>query len=86
MVSGKDFGKIIYDKIDIRGKGSAAKIYIDGKELEMDRIYTIATIDMFAFARFYPPITRAKKKFFLPEFLRDLLKWKLSRLYPLRNQ
>lgn len=80
---GKIFGKIIYDRISIEGKGAAIHIKINGEELDVNREYTVATIDMFTFARFYPIITRAKKKFFLPEFLRDILKWKLSQLYPL---
>src|SRR5690606_40305083 len=66
------FGKIIYDNIQFAEKGAAMKIRIGGKDLEPDHIYRVATIDMFAFARFYPVITRSEKQFYLPEFLRDL--------------
>lgn len=79
---GKVFGKIIYDNIQFAGKGAAMKIRIGGKDLEPDHIYRVATIDMFAFARFYPVITRSEKQFYLPEFLRDLLSWKLAELFP----
>ncbi len=82
---GEIFGKVIYDNISIDGKGSSAKIRINGEDIRMDRIYRVATLDMFTFARFYPPVTRAEKEFFLPEFLRDLLKWKLSKLYPVKT-
>ena len=42
-------------------------------------MYTVAVPDMFTFGQFFPSIYRAKnKEFFLPEFLRHLLEWKLS--------
>jgi len=48
---------------------------IGGNRLEPDRIYKLATADMFTFGRLFPEIARAAdKKYFLPEFLRDLLK------------
>lgn len=80
---GEIFGKIIYDQISITGEGSNIQIEIRDEMLDMDRIYKVATLDMFTFGRFYPSLTRAKKRFFLPEFLRDLLKHSLSKHYPL---
>lgn len=82
---GEIFGKVIYDQIDITGEGSNIQIEIGGEALEMDRIYKVATIDMFTFGRFYPSLKRAKKQFFLPEFLRDLLKYSLAKRYPLQR-
>lgn len=82
---GSIFGKIIYDHIDINGQGSSIQIRIRGEKLQMNRKYKVATLDMFTFARFYPEIARAEKKYFLPEFLRDVLKWKLRKCFPLEN-
>jgi len=82
---GKIFGKIIYDRIEVIGKGSGMEVQIGGDALDPDRIYRVATLDMFAIARFYPTILRSEKQFYLPEFLRDLLKWKLAEKYPLNE-
>ncbi|WP_420842521.1 bifunctional metallophosphatase/5'-nucleotidase [Fervidibacillus halotolerans] len=79
---GEIFGAMIYDQIDIQGKGSGIDIKIRGKQLDPEKEYLVATIDMFAFAKFFPPLLRAEKRFFLPEFLRDVLKWKLGSLFP----
>lgn len=54
-------------------------IKINGNEVEPDRVYKVATIDMFAFAHFYPALVEAKvKKYYMPELLRDLIAWKLK--------
>jgi len=45
-----------------------------GKPIELEAEYDVATIDMFTFNPIIPEIHRAKQvKFFLPEFLRDVL-------------
>ncbi|MCU9612835.1 bifunctional metallophosphatase/5'-nucleotidase [Caldibacillus lycopersici] len=80
---GKVFGKMIYDQITFNGKGAAMEIYINGEAIDSKQLYTVATIDIFAFARFYPELTRSEKQFVVPEFMRDLLKWKLSNMFPL---
>ena len=79
---GKVFGKIIYNNISIEGKGAASTIKINQQEINPDRIYRVATLDMFAFAQFYPEVVRSEKVFYLPETMRDILKWKLKRLFP----
>lgn len=80
---GKVFGTIIYDQIETKGTGEALKIRIGGKDLEPERLYTIATVDVFVIARFYPLLVRAEKQFFLPEFIRDVLRRVLESRYPL---
>lgn len=46
----------------------------NGEELELNRKYKVATADTFTFGRILPPVARSQvKKYFLPEFLRDLL-------------
>ncbi|SDM75069.1 bifunctional UDP-sugar hydrolase/5'-nucleotidase [Bacillus sp. OK048] len=55
-------------------------IFINGMELELEGNYTLAIPDMFTFGHFFKEIFPNKKKeYFLPEFLRDLLKWKLEK-------
>ncbi len=72
---GTVMGIFIYDQIEFAGGG---KIFIKGKEIDPEGRYTLALPDMFTFGRFFPAIYESKhKKYYLPEFLRDLLKWKL---------
>ncbi|MDR6121793.1 5'-nucleotidase [Bacillus sp. SLBN-46] len=72
---GTVLGIFVYDQIITKGK----TIFVAGKELELDQTYTLALPDMFTFGHFFKNILPNKeKKYFLPEFLRDILKWKLS--------
>jgi 5'-nucleotidase len=72
---GTVLGIFVYDQIITKGK----TIFVAGKELELDQTYTLALPDMFTFGHFFKDILPKKeKKYFLPEFLRDILKWKLS--------
>jgi 2',3'-cyclic-nucleotide 2'-phosphodiesterase (5'-nucleotidase family) len=49
-------------------------VRIAGQELEADRYYPVATIDMFTFGVGYPAFQEAKEiHYLLPEFLRDVL-------------
>jgi len=42
--------------------------------------YRIAVPDMFTFGYLFPAVREIeRKKYFMPEFLRDLLAWKLSK-------
>lgn len=46
----------------------------NGDELDSSKKYKVATADTFTFGRMLPPVARSEvKKYFLPEFLRDLL-------------
>lgn len=57
-------------------------VKIAGKPLLPEKIYTLGTIDLFTFGQFFPEIHRAtEKKYFMPEFLRDVMEWKLKNLY-----
>nr|WP_210365416.1 bifunctional UDP-sugar hydrolase/5'-nucleotidase [Bacillus sp. REN3] len=58
------------------------EIFINGKPIEAKKKYLLAIPDMFTFGRFFPQIYRAEdKKYWLPEFLRNLLEWKISTIY-----
>jgi 2',3'-cyclic-nucleotide 2'-phosphodiesterase (5'-nucleotidase family) len=72
---GTVMGVFVYDRISFQEK----KIFIDGRELDLEGNYTLALPDMFTFGHFFKEVFQHKeKKYFLPEFLRDLLKWKLQ--------
>ncbi len=84
---GKVMGQMVYDGVELEmetmsdGSEHIRHILINGKELEHDRKYAVATIDMFTFGHLYPEIHRAPQKmYYMPEFLRDLLAWKLANL------
>ncbi|EGK08448.1 5'-nucleotidase [Desmospora sp. 8437] len=50
------------------------RVQINGALLEKDRDYRVATIDMFTFGAGYGEFKKGReKKYFLPEFLRDVL-------------
>ncbi|MFF2446809.1 bifunctional metallophosphatase/5'-nucleotidase [Neobacillus sp. NPDC058068] len=72
---GTVLGIFVYDRISLHGN----TIYVDGKELNDEQNYTLALPDMFTFGHFFKEVLPSKqKKYFLPEFFRDILKWKLE--------
>ncbi len=73
---GRIFGKMIYSNISIR---SQYEIYVNQEKLDLLKTYRLAIPDMFTFGFFFPSIKRSDNKtYYLPEFLRDLLKVRLS--------
>ncbi|WP_082252751.1 bifunctional UDP-sugar hydrolase/5'-nucleotidase [Bacillus sp. FJAT-27251] len=75
---GTVMGRFVYDRVEFSGQS----ILIGHKPLEPKKLYTLAIPDMFTFGRFFPEVYRSEHKtYFLPEFLRDLLKWKILQLY-----
>ena len=73
---GTVMGVSIYDGITFKD----SSIYINEIQLELEKNYTIALSDMFTFGHFFTNILSNKKKeYFLPEFLRDILSWKLGK-------
>ncbi|MFP5112776.1 bifunctional metallophosphatase/5'-nucleotidase [Bacillaceae bacterium C204] len=69
-------GAFVYDRISMDGES----ILVDGKEVDYERSYTLALPDMFTFGHFFKDVLPHKEKnYFLPEFLRDILKWKLQK-------
>ncbi|WP_077619253.1 bifunctional metallophosphatase/5'-nucleotidase [Bacillus sinesaloumensis] len=84
---GEVMGKMVYDGVEIEttklsdGLNHITDIKINGHELEPDRTYSIATVDMFTFGLLFPGIRDAKdKKYFMPELLRDLLAEKIKEI------
>ncbi|PLT33985.1 bifunctional UDP-sugar hydrolase/5'-nucleotidase [Bacillus sp. V5-8f] len=81
---GKIMGIIVYDHVEFikTENGKIRDVLIDGKELTQDRRYKLAIPDMYTFGSFFPQIQRSKhKEYFMPEFLRDIMAWKLKRTY-----
>ncbi|WP_050616280.1 bifunctional metallophosphatase/5'-nucleotidase [Bacillus testis] len=77
---GSVMGNMAYSQISVPDRHH---IYIAGKELMPKQMYKLAIPDMFTFGFFFPSIKRNNtKKYYLPEFLRDLLGFKLAELYP----
>lgn len=75
---GTVLGAFIYDGIEFLDD----KVMINGAQIIRTKQYSVALPDMFTFGRFFPEIYQSKqRRYYLPEFLRDLLKWKLQKEY-----
>ncbi|MFD1039652.1 bifunctional metallophosphatase/5'-nucleotidase [Virgibacillus byunsanensis] len=77
---GEVIGRMIYSGLTVEteflsdGNEYVSKVTCNGEPLDPNKNYLVATADMFTFGRLLPEIARSKtKKYFLPEFLRDLL-------------
>ncbi|PKR78088.1 bifunctional metallophosphatase/5'-nucleotidase [Halalkalibacillus sediminis] len=74
---GKKLGKMVYSNIELvyhDQTNFVEKIFINGKEVESDEKYKVATADTFSFSWLLPPISSVKEKhYYMPEFLRDVL-------------
>ncbi|WML25055.1 bifunctional UDP-sugar hydrolase/5'-nucleotidase [Neobacillus sp. OS1-33] len=69
-------GVFVFDRISLHEEA----LFINGTEVDDEKIYTVALPDMFTFGHFFKDILPQKeKKYFLPEFLRDILKWELQK-------
>jgi 5'-nucleotidase len=78
---GKVMGVFVYSGIAIQKDRQPIEFYIGSEKIDPDKNYKVAIPDMFTFGRFFPEIFRSKhKQYFLPEFMRDLLEWKLKQL------
>jgi 2',3'-cyclic-nucleotide 2'-phosphodiesterase (5'-nucleotidase family) len=84
---GEVMGKMAYAGIELEtermedGLIHVKSIKINQEPLIPDRVYSIGTIDMFTLGSFFPSIRNAENKvYYMPEFLRDLLAWKLSNI------
>ncbi len=71
---GTVLGTFVYDRISFKQN----EVFINNEKLIPEKIYTLALPDMFTFGHFFKEVLPNKhKNYFLPEFLRDILKWKL---------
>lgn len=74
---GTILGNFVYNNISIREND----LYINGMILKEDKMYTLGTVDMYTFGHFFPEFNSAEKQYFMPEFIRDVMEWKLKKLY-----
>ncbi|MRH44710.1 bifunctional metallophosphatase/5'-nucleotidase [Aquibacillus halophilus] len=77
---GEIIGKMVFAGIEVKftnnkkNDSQVKEITIDSHKIDMDKIYTVATADMFTFGKLLPEVSRSTyKKYFMPEMLRDLL-------------
>jgi 5'-nucleotidase len=68
---------MLFTGIDVEHSGESIKVL--GQPLKRGQLYSLATLDMYTFGYLFPAIAESKNKhYFMPEFLRDVLAWKLK--------
>jgi 5'-nucleotidase len=79
---GKVMGTFIYSGITIGEIDQETEVFIGIEKIISVKKYKVAIPDMFTFGKFFPEIANAEtKEYFLPEFMRDLLEWKLKLIH-----
>ncbi|ASN04860.1 bifunctional metallophosphatase/5'-nucleotidase [Virgibacillus necropolis] len=88
---GEVLGRMIYAGVEIEteiredGQEYVKNVSMNGQPLNPDYSYHVATADTFTFGRLLPEVAKSEtKKYFLPEFLRDLLAQTLKEEYESR--
>ncbi|MDQ0352812.1 2',3'-cyclic-nucleotide 2'-phosphodiesterase (5'-nucleotidase family) [Alkalibacillus filiformis] len=80
---GQVIGKMIYSNITFDHNyysNKIQKVYLNGEIVNPNKSYTLATADTFSFPWLIPPISKVnEKKYYMPEFLRDVLEECLSK-------
>lgn len=59
---------------------SEDKFFVAGEEIDNDKMYTLGTVDMYTFGRYFPMLKGLSIDYIMPEFLRDIFKDKLLSL------
>ncbi|WP_099159996.1 bifunctional metallophosphatase/5'-nucleotidase [Virgibacillus ndiopensis] len=77
---GEVIGRMIFSGLEIETEVHANEnesvkvVMFNGKPLDQAKTYTVATADTFTFGRLLPEVAKSEtKKYYLPEFLRDIL-------------
>jgi 2',3'-cyclic-nucleotide 2'-phosphodiesterase (5'-nucleotidase family) len=77
---GEVLGRMVFSGLTVEtavhenGEEYVENVLFHGEFLDPDAIYSVATADTFTFGRLLPEIAKSeKKRYLLPEFLRDLL-------------
>lgn len=79
---GTFMGKMIFEGVEVEHEKDGHSILVNGKPIDRLARYQVAIPDMFTFGQLFPEIRRAEhKEYFFPEFMRDLLRWKLQNLH-----
>ncbi|WP_335870304.1 bifunctional metallophosphatase/5'-nucleotidase [Bacillus sp. 2205SS5-2] len=74
---GKVMGNFVFKGLTINE--NLNEMSVNGKKIQLHEEYRLGTTDMFTFGHFFPELKRAKKQYYMPEFLRDVLAWKLKK-------
>lgn len=78
---GTHMGKFIFEGIKWKRTEQGLQILVNNVPIKRDNYYRVAIPDMFTFGQLFPEIRKAEQKtYFFPEFMRDLLRWKLQNL------
>ena len=59
---------------------SEDRYFIGDEEIQNDKQYTLGTVDMYTFGRYFPLLKGLSTDYIMPEFLRDIFKEKLLKL------
>ncbi|WP_404453956.1 bifunctional metallophosphatase/5'-nucleotidase [Virgibacillus necropolis] len=85
---GEVLGRMIYAGVEVEteikedGQEYVKNVTMNGQPLNPDHSYHVATADTFTFGRLLPEVAKSEsKKYYLPEFLRDLLAQTLKKEY-----
>lgn len=88
---GEVLGRMIYAGVEVEtevrdnGQEYVKSVTMNGEPVNPDYSYNVATADTFTFGRLLPEVAKSEtKKYFLPEFLRDLLAETLKKEYASR--
>lgn len=78
---GKIMGSFVYDGVQLIDRDNQSCWLHNGKQINTQELYRVAIPDMFTFGHLFPEVREVKNKTYLmPEFLRDILAWKLAQL------
>ncbi|GGE07554.1 putative metallophosphoesterase YunD [Marinithermofilum abyssi] len=70
--------EVVYEPTGVAGQ-QVREVTIEGKVMEDEAVYSVASIDMFTFGIGYPEVQNGTDlRYFLPEFLRNVLAWHLG--------
>lgn len=74
-LKGLGFRGVVFGKMLTYGfaMNEERQLLINGKIADNERTYKLVTLDLFTFGYFYPSFKYAKKKYILPDFLRNIM-------------
>lgn len=80
---GELMGKMLYSGLTYSLEEGEAKrvkeVYVNGELIQEDVSYTVGTVDMYTLGSLFPHIRDHEHiEYFMPEFLRDVLSWRLK--------
>mgnify|MGYP003462393711 CR=1 FL=1 len=77
---GKVMGSFVYDGLQLIDTENDSYWLINGVKISPREVYRVAIPDMYTFGGLFPEIRKIKNKTYLmPEFIRDILAWKLAK-------